>query len=97
MEPDQVGKLVLELSWNLTRGGRAGGLIEMAPGQEGRLRSRKLAPGPSGEQVPFDSQRNSQRKSFVCAYLFFPGKASFVEAKDALISSLTCVTWYIVP
>lgn len=31
VSPDQVGKLVLELSWNLTREGRAGGLTEMAP------------------------------------------------------------------
>lgn len=36
----------------------------------------------------------SQSLCFTC--LFFPGKSSFLEVEDTLISSLTCITWHIV-
>ena len=81
VSPGQVGELVPELSWNLTRGGGAAGVIEMAPLAGGKVRSTKLVPGPSGVEHPL---KQHQRMSFCLCLSFLPQEVKLSGSQGCL-------------
>lgn len=77
----QVGELVPELLWNLTRGGGVAGVIDMALVAGGKVKPRKLVPGPSKVERPL---KQSQNMSFCLCLSFLPQEVKLFGSQGCL-------------